>query len=251
MSTQHFTHIILALALCFSCTTTLAKDKKTTVLITGANRGLGLELARQYRDKNYHVIATARNPKKASELNALGVQVEQLDVTNQSSIIDLKKKLKNQPIDILINNAGVLVRDQRIEDVDLDDLTNTIAVNTIGPFRVTQALLPNLYSGKSKTIINITSQLGSITNNNSTGLISYRASKAGLNQISRSMSNELHPQGFIVAMIHPGWVRTDMGGASATYSPRESVTKVIKVIDNLKPNDSSKFFDLNGQELPW
>lgn len=232
-----------------------ASDHKATVLITGANRGLGYEFAKQYQADGYHVIATARKPETANALNKLDVTVYPLDVTSEASVAALAKALKGQPIDILINNAGINVPHQKLEDLDLAKMKYVFAVNSIGPVMVTKALLPNLMAGKGKKIINISSQLGSITNNTGVSINSYRytyrASKAALNQLNRSMANELGQKGFVCVVMHPGWVRTDMGGSSATYSPKESIQSMIDVINKLSKNDNGKFLNLDGSTLPW
>ncbi len=222
-----------------------------TVLITGANRGIGLEFASQYNDLGYDVIATARSPERAKKLETLGVRIEQLDVANPNSVADLAKKLEGAPIDILINNAGVLHgRGDKLEDVDFEEVERSFDINTIGPLRVTQALLPNLRKGKEKKIINITSRLGSIQHN-SGGMYAYRASKAALNQLNKTLSHELGAEGFVCIVIHPGWVQTDMGGSQATYTTKRSVAGMIDVIKQSGRSSNGKFYDLHGNELPW
>jgi NAD(P)-dependent dehydrogenase (short-subunit alcohol dehydrogenase family) len=222
-----------------------------TVLITGANRGIGLELARQYTAAGWQVVGTARSPEQAEELRALNARVLQLDVTDQQSIDRLAQKLGDQAIDLLINNAGIFPRVRTITDVNFDDVTRTFAVNTIGPMRVTRALLPNLRSGQVKTVVNITSQLGSITNNSGGGFYGYRESKAALNMFTRSLANELDGDGFICVVVHPGWVQTDMGGASATLTVEQSVDGIRDVIAGLKPADTGTFWNHDGAPLPW
>ncbi|GAB4235500.1 MAG: SDR family oxidoreductase [Chlamydiales bacterium] len=231
---------------------TLTYLSAETVLITGANRGLGLEFAKQYQAKGYDVIGTARDSDEADELRALNVRVERLDVANEASIQSLGKKLKGVPIDILINNAGIMRgRNDDLEMIPKEDMQQSFAVNATGPLLVTQALLPNLRSGKNQRIVNITSQLGSIQNNTGGGMYPYRASKAALNQISKTMSVELKNDGIITVALHPGWVRTDMGGMWATYSPEQAVKAMINTIDRLNMQSNGRFLDLNGQELPW
>lgn len=222
-----------------------------TILITGANRGIGLEFARQYSERGDKVIATARDPNKAEALKELGVRIEQLDVTDTESVAQLVKQLDGLPIDRLINNAGIFRgRSDRIEDLEMEDFNQSFAVNATGPIRVAQALLPNLKKGELKQIINISSQLGSIQNNQG-GMYAYRASKAALNQITRTMSLELGREGFICIAIHPGWVKTDMGGVSATFTPKESVQAMTQTIDQLTRRSNGAYIDLNGGALPW
>ena len=222
-----------------------------TVLITGANRGIGLEAARQFAAKGYKVIGTARDPADAKDLSAVAHRVESLDVTDAASVAPLASRLQGVPIDILVNNAGVFDRkDVTIDKVDFAMMEQTLAVNTMGPLRVTQALLPNLRAGKRRTIVSISSQLGSIEKSDGRWY-AYRASKAALNQINKTLSVELAPEGFTCVVLHPGWVRTDMGGASATYSPQESVAGLITVIEKLGPTDNGRFYDFKGTPIPW
>jgi NAD(P)-dependent dehydrogenase (short-subunit alcohol dehydrogenase family) len=232
----------------------MSDSEKQTVLITGANRGIGLELARQYHAAGWSVIATARDPDAATELRAIGadILVPRLDVASQESVVALAKSLENRPIDLLINNAGVFAsRGTKLTDLDLADFEDSMQVNAIGPIRVTQALLPNLRAGKGKKIVGITSTLGSLANNTDGGFYGYRESKAALNMFLRTIAAELRSEGFICIPLHPGWVQTDMGGPSAHLTPKESVTGMRKVIDNLKPADSGKFWEYDGSNLPW
>jgi NAD(P)-dependent dehydrogenase (short-subunit alcohol dehydrogenase family) len=228
-----------------------AAENGTTVLITGANRGIGLEYARQFSNKGYTVIGTARSPAKADELDVVADRVEPLDVADPASVAALAKRLEGVPIDILINNAGIFERqDVTIDTIDFEMLERTYAVNTLGPLRVTQALLPNLRAGKRKVVIGMSSQLGSIERSNGRWY-AYRSSKSALNQINKILSEELGGEGFVFTVLHPGWVRTDMGGPSATYSPEESVGGLIKVIEGLGPEDNGRFYDFQGEPIPW
>lgn len=247
------THLIRCLAfVALALGATMATAAETaTVLITGANRGIGLEYARQFKAKGYAVIGTARNPGEATELAALDVRVEALDVTDAASVAALAKRLDGVPIDVLINNAGIGDRDDTsVLATDFAMFERTLAVNTLGPLRVTQALLPNLRAGSRKHIVNMSSRLGSITLNNG-NYSAYRASKAALNQVNRSLSIELGKQGFVVVVVHPGWVRTEMGGAEAPLLPDESVRGLVKLIERLAAGDNGRFYDYLGEELPW
>jgi NAD(P)-dependent dehydrogenase (short-subunit alcohol dehydrogenase family) len=222
-----------------------------TVLITGANRGIGLEYARQFAGQGYAVIGTARDASDAKELSAVADRVEQLDVTSATSVAALAKRLRGVAIDILINNAGVFDRkDVTVDTVDFDVMEQTLAVNTLGPLRVIKSLMPNLLAGERKIIVNMSSQLGSIENSNGRWY-AYRTSKAALNQINKTLSVELAPEGFICVVLHPGWVRTDMGGQEASYSPQESVSGLIRVIGKLGPTDNGRFYDFKGSPIPW
>jgi NAD(P)-dependent dehydrogenase (short-subunit alcohol dehydrogenase family) len=223
----------------------------STVLITGANRGIGLELARQYLSAGWDVIGTARNPGQATELRDLNVRVLQLDVTDQESVVRLAHDLGDQSIDILINNAGILPVAKTIPDINFDDVNRVLAVNTVGPIRVTQALLPNLRQGALRKIINITSGLGSIAENTSGGFYGYRESKAALNMFTKSLSAELGPEGFTCIVVHPGWVQTDMGGKNAAITTQESVRGIRDVVDNLTQADNGTFWNHDGNPLPW
>ena len=228
-----------------------AEPGDRTVLITGANRGIGLELARQFNEAGWQVIGTARKPDQAEALRGHGVRIMQLDVTDQDSVDQMAVDLGKQAVDLLINNAGILPRAPSISETDFDDVTLALAVNTIGPMRVTRALLPNLQSGDGKTIVNITSGLGSIANNSGGGFYGYRESKAALNMFTRSLANELRSEGFICVVVHPGWVQTDMGGANATLTAQQSVQGIRNVIEDLAAEDSGTFWNFDGTPLPW
>lgn len=222
-----------------------------TVLVTGANRGMGLEYVKQFKAKGFDVIGTARKPARATELNAMDVDVVQLDVTDADSVAAMAKRLEGRAIDIIVNNAGYLNRtDSSLGTVDFEIMERTLAINTMGPLRVIKALMPNLEKGKGKTVVNISSQLGSITNSTG-GLYSYRTSKTALNQINKILSEEYKDKGFVFTVVHPGWVQTDMGGPNATYTIEKSIINVMKVIEGLTTDDNGKFYDLNGKTLPW
>ena len=228
-----------------------ASDASPVVLITGANRGLGLEFARQYSEAGWHVIGTARKPDTATDLRNTGASVVRLDVTDGDSVARLAAKLEGQTIDLLINNAGVLDRNATLSEADMDTVEWILEVNTVGPMRVTQALLPNLSAGSRKTVINISSGLGSLTRNESGGLYGYRESKAALNMFTLSLANELRDQGFIVVAMNPGWVQTDMGGENAALKPEQSVSGVRSVIESLTPEDSGTFRIYSGGQETW
>jgi len=223
----------------------------TTYLITGANRGLGLEFARQLSTRGDRILATARDPDKATDLARLVHQVIPLDVADEKSIEGLAEHVRDQPIDVLINNAGISSETKSITTLTAADLQKVFLVNSTGPMLVTKALLKNLRAGERKTVFNITSQLGSITNNRGGSSYGYRASKTALNMLTVSLSNELKGEGFTCVMVHPGWVRTDMGGENATLSPEESIGAMLKLMDGLKPADTGKFYSYDGKPLPW
>ena len=221
------------------------------VLITGANRGIGLELAREYSAAGWQVIGTARQPETAKELRALGAEIMQLDVTDQDSVDRMARDLDNRPLDMLINNAGIQLLMWKLEDVDVGKFDRMLAVNTVGPVRVTRALLPNLRSGKRKLIVNMTSDISSIADNKSGGFYGYRESKTALNMFTRSLAAELGPDGFICIALHPGWVKTDMGGPNAPITVRESVHGILKVVDKLSPADNGTFLTYAGERMAW
>jgi len=235
---------------------TLAKEGgRRTVLVTGANRGIGLEFSRQYHAAGWRVIATAREPEAAKDLKALGegVRIAQLDVTKPESVAALAASLGKEPIDLLINNAGqgVGFEVRPLTELKIDEFERVMQVNALGPVRVTQALLPNLRAGKGKTIVGISSVLGSIAANREGGFYGYRESKAALDMFMRGLAAELKSEGFICIAIIPGWVKTDMGGPDAPLTPEESVAGMRKVLDKLKPEDSGKFWSYDGTTIPW
>ncbi len=222
-----------------------------TVLITGANRGIGLELSRQYAAAGWRVIGTARKPEAAEELNALEADVLQLDVTDPASVERLSRYLGSRPVDLLINNAGILPMMPSLAEIDMNDFERVMDVNTLGPVRVTRAVLPSLRAGQLKTIVNITSQLGSIANNTSGGFYGYRESKAALNMFTKSLAANLGPEGFTCIVMHPGWVRTDMGGPSAPTTVQQSVQGIRRVIGGLSRTDNGTFWSFEGKQMPW
>ena len=220
-----------------------------TVVVTGANRGLGLEFARQLHEAGANVIGTARRPEAADELNALGVRVEQLDVTDPESVAALKAAIGDAPVDALLNNAGIFPSRGGIESATPEDYARVYDVNVIGPLRVTQALLPNLRAGERKLIMNMSSGLGSIAGNGRGSSAGYRESKSALNMMTKSMAAEF--EGFICIAMSPGWVRTDMGGPNANLSPEESVGGMLAVLAAATTADSGRYLDYKGDELDW
>ena len=240
-----------ALLITLSSGASTAEDATGTVLITGANRGIGLELARQYAEDGWHVIGTARRPDAAKDLIDLDVQIMQLDVTDQESVERLSEELGDQELDVLINNAGILAMVRSISEIDFEEFNHLMAVNAVGPIRVTQALLPNLRAGETRKVINVSSIAGSITGKTSGGPYGYSESKAALNMFTRSLAGELRADGFICIVIHPGWVQTDMGGANAAVTVPNSAAGIRNVIANLSAEDSGKFYTFEGQQLPW
>ena len=222
-----------------------------TVLVTGANRGIGLALARTFHQHGLSVIATARKPNEALELKTISVETLQLDITDPASIAALKSELAGRPIDILINNAGIKGHNTaNLEDLDIEQLKTTFDVNSLGALRVIQALMPHLKIGSQKTVVNMSSRMGSIADN-SGGAVGYRASKGALNNFNKSLSIEFSEQGFVFVVLHPGWVRTDMTSDQATYSTDESAEALFRVISELSQSDNGRFYDLHGESIAW
>lgn len=223
-----------------------------TYLITGANRGLGLEFARQLsKREGVTILATAREPAKATELARLVHEVIALDVQDEASIAALGQKLRDRPVDVLINNAGVSSDQKTVESLTQAELRRVFDINAFGPMLVTRAAMPALRVGQGRKVFNITSMLGSIANNSGGSSYAYRASKAALNQLTVSLANELRSDGFTCVVVHPGWVKTDMGGPSAPLTTEQSVAAMLKLLDGLKPGDSGKYFNYDGGTLPW
>ncbi|MEE8272227.1 MAG: SDR family oxidoreductase [Alphaproteobacteria bacterium] len=224
-----------------------------TILITGAGRGIGLEFARQYGGDGWTVLATLRDPAKAESLLALEghVAVMPLDVADPASVAILAERLGGTPIDLLINNAGVYgPRSTVLGELDYPAWQTVLTVNTLGPMRVTEAFLNHLRAGAQKKIVTVSSRMGSIAES-SGGAYAYRSSKAAVNSVMKGLAAELAPEGFTVALFHPGWVRTDMGGPTAAVAPADSAAGMRAVIDRLGPADSGGFFDHDGTPIPW
>jgi NAD(P)-dependent dehydrogenase (short-subunit alcohol dehydrogenase family) len=219
-----------------------------TYLITGANRGIGYEYCRQLQERGDTVIAVCRSA--SADLKALGVQVEEgIDITSDASVTDLCDRLQGVPIDVLINNAGILER-VTLEDLDFDSIRKQFEVNALGALRVTHALLPNLKAG-SKIII-MTSRMGSIEDNTSGGSYGYRMSKVALSMAGKSLSHDLKPMEIAVAILHPGLVQTRMTNfTSGGITPEASVNGLLKRIDELSLENTGTFWHSNGEILPW
>ena len=229
-----------------------------SVLITGANRGLGLEFARQYAADGWQVYASYRDLSSASKLRRLAntsednVRTMALDVTDPSSVKAAVTKLEGQAIDLLLNNAGVGgARGQIIGNIVYAAWKKVLEVNTMGPMRVSEAFVDLVARSKRKLIVTLTSGMGSITDNTSGGSIAYRSSKAAVNMVMRSLAIDLAPRGITCVVINPGWVLTDMGGPNATMTPAESVERLRDLIATLGPAQSGRFLNYDGREYPW
>lgn len=231
---------------------------QATILITGANRGIGLEFVRQYAHAQCRVFACCREPAKATELGDLAdacagsVSVHRLDVTNADQRAALAGELRDTPIDILVNNAGVYgQREAGFGHTDERRWLDTFAVNVIAPMQLSELLVANVARSRRKVIASISSQMGSIEDNTSGGHYAYRSSKAALNAVMKSMAIDLGKRGITVVILHPGWVKTEMGGPNALISATESVEGMRSTLDGLTARDAGKFLGFDGSSIPW
>lgn len=222
-----------------------------TWLITGASRGIGLELARQLSARGDRVIAAVREPARHPELATLAATVVPFEAADDRSIAALRERLGNERVDVLVNNAGVTGEAKTLEAVTGEELSRVLRINSVAPVLVARAVLPLLLTGDRRLVVNITSQLGSIGGNRTGSSYSYRASKAALNMLTSCLSLDLAERGVTCVAIHPGWVRTDMGGEKAPLLPREAVADLLRTIDRLLPSDSGRFMDRFGETIPW
>ena len=230
-----------------------------TVLITGTNRGIGLEFVRQYALDGWRVLACTRNPSTSGELNQMAsqfpgaIQVHALDVTNHEQIEHLSHELSTEKIDLLINNAGVYptIRGASFHQIDYDAWTYAFEVNAMAPLKMADAFYSQVSKSELKKIVTITRKMGSVADNRSGGSYVYRSSKSAVNIVMKSLAIDLESKGIIVALLHPGWVRTDMGGPNGLISTEKSVAGMRYVIDELTHTDSGKFLAFDGQIIPW
>lgn len=219
---------------------------KRTILITGANRGIGLSFTKLFKEKGDEVIALCR--KASPELKSLGVTVyEGVEVRDEKSLIDVAHKIQNKNIDILINNAGIYLNDDL--NFSFEKISEQLEVNTLAPLKVTKVFLPLLKRGSK--IAMMTSLMGSIADNMSGGYYGYRMSKAALNAAGKSLSLDLREKGIAVVLLHPGYVKTDMTQGRGEITPDHSAKGLIEVIEKLDISSSGTFFDYEGDELPW
>lgn len=224
-----------------------------TVIITGANRGIGLEFVRQYLADGWKVIATCRDTASPGGLAGMvGVELFALSVDDPASITAFGAALKGKFIDLLINNAGVMGPDltaQSRDGIDVEGWLLTLKVNALAPILVAQALKPSLAAGAK--VATVSSQLGSVTENESGGMYAYRASKAAVNMGNRSLAADWRDDGITCIVMHPGWVQTDMGGPKAPVTPPDSVAGMRRVIADATLADSGAFFGYDGRRIPW
>lgn len=230
------------------------------ILLTGAGRGLGLGFTRHWLESGNRVIALARNPKESAEIGKLAgafpdhLLVFSCDVTQDDSVQSAVRSVEGavDRVDILINNAGTYgSRGGNLDSLSTEELHRSFEVNTVGPLRVTRAFLPLLRRSQNPKIIHISSLMGSIADNGSGSSWPYRLSKAALNMASRNLAVELRPEEILSAVLHPGWVRTDMGGAEAPLTISESIQSMARTIESFSMEHSGGFFDRDGKSLPW
>lgn len=234
-----------------------------SVLITGANRGLGLEHARQYLDKGWEVLACCRSPEKAIELNALAadnktIKIYQLDVTNHSRVEQLATELAGTKIDVLLNNAGILGADltqglqhQTLSDISYDLWRELLEVNVLAPFKIISAFQDHVASSDMKVILMMSSGLGSISGNTIGGLHAYRTSKTSLNMLTKGLAAELEPLGITIFSMAPGWCKTDMGTELAEVEVADSVAGQQQVVSEIQFSDSGSWFNYSGELVDW
>ena len=230
-----------------------------SVLVTGSNRGLGLEWVRQYATEGWRVYATCRQPLEARELNALaeqekGISVHRLDVTKPDEINALAVYLMKEPIDLLVNNAGVYL--EKFMEVGLrklryEDWIYTFQVNTLGAVRVTEAFQEHVARSERRLVVVISTHMASIADIAAPGAYYYRSTKAALNAVMEGLTHELRPKGIGVLILHPGWVQTRMGGEGTSLMPLESVQGMRSLVEKFRLNESGRFFRYDGIEMPW
>lgn len=227
-------------------------------VVTGTNRGIGLEFVSQLLAQGHQVVATARNPQQVPALQVLANQYRTqltllpLDLADESSVQTFAAEVGQQSIDVLINNAGVYgPRDAELGNLRGGDWAEVLWIDVIAPLLLTQALLPALRQGTEKRIAFLSSKMGSIEDNTSGGSYVYRSAKTGLNQAVRSLAIDLKDEGFVVLPLHPGWVMTDMGGPGALIDTRTSVSGLLKLIQGCSVAESGKFLAYDGKHIPW
>ena len=226
------------------------------LLITGANRGIGLEFVRQYSAAGFRVFACCREPHNAAALASLAASSEErislhrLDVSDFGQIEQLASDLHGQAIDLLINNAGIYPNGA-LGSLDYNAWHKAFLINTMTPTKMVECFLEHIAASRLRKIATLSSKMGSIADNGSGGSTLYRSSKAALNMVMKNLAIELKPQGIATCTLHPGWVKTDMGGANALITAEQSVAGMRKVIDRLSTDNSGRFIAYDGQEIPW
>lgn len=220
----------------------------TLSVVTGANRGIGLAIARVLKERGHTVVAACR--KESQELSALGVEVVTgVDVSTDAGVARLVSAVGERSVDLLVNNAGILSWNDSVDAPDFEGIRRQFEVNAVAPLKVTAALKPRL--GKGSKVALITSRMGSIGDNSSGGFYGYRMSKAALNMAGKSLAHDLAPAGVSVAILHPGMVKTDMVGAHGQVEPEDAARGLLARVDALTPATSGGFWHANGEALPW
>ncbi|MBI2241722.1 MAG: SDR family oxidoreductase [Magnetospirillum gryphiswaldense] len=220
-----------------------------TILITGANRGLGLEFARQYAAAGWRVLATVRDPLSGKAVSDAGAEVYVADVADLSTLTRLKAALAGTSLDIVLNNAGIYGEAQSFGAVDADGFIKVMRVNALAPLQVAEIFADLVPAGG--IVAAMSSKMGSVAENSSGGFYAYRASKAALNMVVKSLSLDLAARQIAVVALSPGWVQTDMGGPNAPLTPPQAVAGMKAVLDKVNLTDSGKFFHFDGSEVPW
>lgn len=235
-------------------------DDTSRIFLTGANRGLGLEYARQWAAKGWRVFASCRSPEAAEELNEVAeahperLTVVRCDVTDEGSVRSAAETVAadTEGLEVVLNNAGVGGWRGRLEELDFDEVRRVFEINTLGPMRVTRAFTDLLRKGREpRRLVHMTSLMGSIDDNRSGGAWPYRLTKCALNMAGVNMAHEFREDGIVSVVLHPGWVRTDMGGSGATLAVDEAVAALVGTIESLTLEDTGRFYDRNGDPLPW
>ena len=227
-----------------------------TVVITGANRGIGLEFVKQYQQEGWNVIAGCRSPESATDLNRLQenghLMVLPVDVSNPVSRKNFCKMIGDQPVHLFINNAGVYgPKTALLGNIDEDEWLRVLSVNTIAPLKMVELLHQNLNAAEASTVAILSSKMGSIDDNGSGGVYIYRSSKAAVNAVAKSLAIDLAGDQIKVVALHPGWVQTEMGGPNALIDTQTSVSGMRRVIKNLTKEQSGSFISYDGTLIPW
>ena len=228
-----------------------------TILITGANRGIGLTLTEQFAEDGWQVLACCRNPADAGQLRdlterGLAIEIHALDVTNYAQMAALADQLGARPIDILLSNAGIYgSKGAGFGEINAEEWRQVLEVNTIAPLMLVQAFVEQVAASRQKLVAVISSKVGSIADNSSGGSYMYRSSKTAVNQVVKSLSIDLAERGISVISLHPGWVQTDMGGPNAEISTDQSVSGLKSILQSAGPAQSGKFIEYDGSSIPW